>query len=93
MDFAQKLLDFDLAANNGGWQWCASTGVDASPYFRIFNPELQLKKFDPDQIFTKKFTSHLTKEIAPIVDYVEHRQLSKTFYTENLYRGHKRELS
>jgi deoxyribodipyrimidine photo-lyase len=45
--FAEKLLDYDLAANNGGWQWSASTGVDAQPYFRIFNPYNQSKKFDP----------------------------------------------
>ncbi len=44
--FAQKLLDFDLAANNGGWQWAASSGCDAAPYFRIFNPTLQTQKFD-----------------------------------------------
>ncbi|MBL0174137.1 MAG: deoxyribodipyrimidine photo-lyase [Ignavibacteria bacterium] len=45
--FARGLLDFDLAANNGGWQWCASTGCDAQPYFRVFNPILQSRKFDP----------------------------------------------
>ncbi|MEO7312503.1 MAG: deoxyribodipyrimidine photo-lyase [Chitinophagaceae bacterium] len=45
--FAQKLLDFDLAANNGGWQWAASSGCDAAPYFRIFNPTLQTQRFDP----------------------------------------------
>ncbi len=46
--FAQKLLDFDLAANNGGWQWAAGSGCDAAPYFRIFNPYLQTQRFDPD---------------------------------------------
>ena len=45
--FARLLLDYDLAANNGGWQWCASTGCDAQPWFRIFNPVLQSRKFDP----------------------------------------------
>jgi len=45
--FASTLLDYDLAANNGGWQWCASTGCDAQPYFRIFNPVSQSEKFDP----------------------------------------------
>jgi deoxyribodipyrimidine photo-lyase len=44
--FARQLLDFDLASNNGGWQWCSSTGCDAQPYFRIFNPILQSRKFD-----------------------------------------------
>ncbi len=51
--FAQKLNDFDLAANNGGWQWCASTGCDAQPYFRIFNPVTQSKKFDPEGRFIR----------------------------------------
>ncbi|GAB4410851.1 MAG: deoxyribodipyrimidine photo-lyase [Bacteroidia bacterium] len=46
--FAEKLLDFELASNNGGWQWAAGCGTDAAPYFRIFNPEAQMKKFDPD---------------------------------------------
>ena len=46
--FAKKLLDFDLAANNGGWQWAAGSGCDAAPYFRIFNPYLQTQKFDPE---------------------------------------------
>lgn len=45
--FAKKLLDFELASNNGGWQWAAGSGVDAAPYFRVFNPWLQQKKFDP----------------------------------------------
>jgi deoxyribodipyrimidine photo-lyase len=53
--FALKLLDFDLAANNGGWQWSASTGCDAQPFFRIFNPMTQSKKFDPDALFIKKY--------------------------------------
>jgi len=52
--FAAKLLDFDLSANNGGWQWAASTGCDAQPYFRIFNPILQSEKFDPHGKFIKK---------------------------------------
>ncbi len=53
--FAAKLLDFDLAANNGGWQWCASTGCDSQPYFRIFNPVKQSETFDPEARFIKKF--------------------------------------
>ena len=51
--FAQKLLDFDLSANNGNWQWVAGCGCDAAPYFRIFNPHTQLKKFDPDHLYVK----------------------------------------
>ena len=53
--FAQKLLDFDLAANNGGWQWAAGSGCDAAPYFRIFNPRLQTEKFDPRLEYIKKW--------------------------------------
>lgn len=53
--FAEKLLDFDFAANNGGWQWAAGSGCDAAPYFRIFNPYLQTKKFDPDLTYIKKW--------------------------------------
>jgi deoxyribodipyrimidine photo-lyase len=53
--FAQKLLDFDLAANNGGWQWASSSGCDAAPYFRVFNPALQTEKFDKDLAYIKKW--------------------------------------
>lgn len=57
--FAEKLLDFDLASNNGGWQWSASTGVDAQPYFRIFNPLLQSRKFDPEAKFILEWCPEL----------------------------------
>lgn len=53
--FAEKLVDYDLAVNNGNWQWAASTGCDAQPWFRIFNPWLQQKKFDPDCVYIKKW--------------------------------------
>lgn len=53
--FARKLLDFDLAANNGGWQWAAGSGCDAAPYFRIFNPRLQTEKFDKDLRYIRKW--------------------------------------
>jgi deoxyribodipyrimidine photo-lyase len=53
--FAEKLLDYDLAANNGGWQWAASTGCDAQPYFRIFNPVNQSQKFDPQGKFIRRY--------------------------------------
>lgn len=58
--FALKLLDFDLAANNGGWQWSASTGTDAQPYFRIFNPYSQSTKFDPEGAFIKQWCPELS---------------------------------
>ncbi|MCL6523323.1 MAG: DNA photolyase family protein [Thermoflavifilum sp.] len=53
--FAEKLLDYDLAANNGGWQWSAGCGCDAAPYFRIFNPNTQAQKFDPEGAFIRKW--------------------------------------
>ena len=53
--FAKKLLDFDLAANNGGWQWAAGSGCDAAPYFRVFNPYLQTQKFDPELKYIRKW--------------------------------------
>ncbi len=57
--FMQQLIDGDLAANNGGWQWSASTGTDASPYFRIFNPVSQSRKFDPDGNYIRRWVSEL----------------------------------
>ncbi|MES2024768.1 MAG: deoxyribodipyrimidine photo-lyase [Pseudomonadota bacterium] len=57
--FADKLNDFDLAANNGGWQWASSSGCDAQPYFRIFNPITQSEKFDPDGKFIRRYLPQL----------------------------------
>lgn len=57
--FAKKLVDYDPAVNNGNWQWVASTGCDAQPYFRIFNPWLQQKKFDPDCLYIKRWIPEL----------------------------------
>jgi deoxyribodipyrimidine photo-lyase len=69
--FAQKLLDFDLASNNGGWQWAAGCGTDAAPYFRIFNPESQAEKFDKDGVYIRKWVKEFgTSAYAkPIVDH------------------------
>jgi deoxyribodipyrimidine photo-lyase len=58
--FAQRLNDYDLAANNGGWQWAASTGCDAQPYFRIFNPVTQSRKFDADGKFIRRYLPELS---------------------------------
>lgn len=59
--FAEKLIDFDFAANNGGWQWAASTGCDAQPYFRIFNPVSQSEKFDTKAKFIRKYVPELAR--------------------------------
>lgn len=59
--FMNELIDGDMASNNGGWQWAASTGTDAAPYFRIFNPILQSRKFDPEANFIKKWCPELSK--------------------------------
>ncbi len=62
--FAERLIDFDLASNNGGWQWAASTGCDAQPYFRIFNPVTQSERFDADGGFIRRHVP----ELAPLGD-------------------------
>ena len=71
--FAKKLLDYELASNNGGWQWAAGTGTDAQPYFRIFNPESQTKKFDPENKYIEKWVSELGTADYP-EPMVEHKK-------------------
>jgi len=80
--FAKKLLDFDLASNNGGWQWAAGCGTDAAPYFRIFNPTTQLKKFDKDLIYVKKWLEEYGTEAypEPIVEHKFARERCLTTY-------------
>lgn len=63
--FAEKLLDYELASNNGNWQWVAGCGCDAAPYFRIFNPQLQAKKFDPEGLYVKKWVPELNSLSYP----------------------------
>ena len=70
--FAGKLNDYELASNNGGWQWAAGSGCDAAPYFRIFNPELQAKKFDPDSEYILKWVPEYGT-IAYPQPIIEHR--------------------
>ena len=85
--FAHKLLDFDLAANNGGWQWAAGSGCDAAPYFRIFNPESQQKKFDPELKYIKKWVPEFEdpfKYTKPIVDRKLSRERALSTYKEAL---------
>lgn len=74
--FAEKLLDFDLASNNGGWQWAAGCGTDAAPYFRIFNPTSQMQKFDKELKYIKKWIPEYGTDNypAPIVDHKAARE-------------------
>jgi deoxyribodipyrimidine photo-lyase len=69
--FAQKLLDFELSSNNGGWQWAAGSGTDAAPYFRVFNPALQTEKFDAELIYIKKWVPEINTKLypSPIVEH------------------------
>ncbi|MCB1049435.1 MAG: deoxyribodipyrimidine photo-lyase [Acidobacteria bacterium] len=80
--FAQKLLDYDLAANNGNWQWAAGTGCDAAPYFRVFNPETQLQKFDPQACYVKAWVPEFgTPDYPkPMIDHQWARQRALASY-------------
>jgi deoxyribodipyrimidine photo-lyase len=84
--FAKKLLDYDLAANNGGWQWAAGTGCDAAPYFRIFNPYIQTKKFDPELKYVKKWVPEFEdlNYPAPIVEHEFARKRCLEVYSKAL---------
>jgi deoxyribodipyrimidine photo-lyase len=80
--FAQKLLDFELASNNGGWQWAAGCGTDAAPYFRVFNPTLQMQRFDPELKYVKRWVPEYGTSgyPNPIVDHAASRdRMLKTF--------------
>jgi len=84
--FAEKLLDFDLAANNGGWQWAAGCGCDAAPYFRIFNPYLQTQKFDPDLKYIRQWVPELDSfdYPKPIVEHDVARKRCLEVYAKAL---------
>jgi deoxyribodipyrimidine photo-lyase len=84
--FAEQLLDFDLAANNGGWQWAAGSGCDAAPYFRIFNPYLQTKKFDPQLEYINKWVPELNElnYPQPIVEHEFARKRCLKVYQDGL---------
>ena len=82
--FAQKLLDYELASNNGGWQWAAGTGTDAQPYFRIFNPYSQQQKFDPEYKYIRKWVPEFETDQypEPIVEHKSARERAiNTFKT------------
>jgi deoxyribodipyrimidine photo-lyase len=94
--FAQQLVDYDPCVNNGNWQWVASTGCDAQPYFRIFNPWLQQKKYDPGCEYIKQWLPELRtvpitsihkiydlslpKYPKPIVDHEHESKVAKSLY-------------
>jgi deoxyribodipyrimidine photo-lyase len=80
--FAEKLLDYDLAANNGGWQWAAGSGCDAAPYFRVFNPTLQTKRFDPDFSYIRRWVPEWGEFSypAPMVDHEQARKRALEVY-------------
>jgi deoxyribodipyrimidine photo-lyase len=80
--FAEKLLDFDLAANNGGWQWAAGCGCDAAPYFRVFNPTLQTRRFDPDFSYIRRWVPEWEELIypQPMVDHEMARKRALDVY-------------
>ncbi|MGB0522344.1 MAG: cryptochrome/photolyase family protein [Flammeovirgaceae bacterium] len=83
--FAEKLLDFDLSANNGGWQWAASSGCDAVPYFRIFNPTSQTKKFDPNFEYIRKWVPEFQAiDYQPIVEHKFARERVLKVYKDAL---------
>ena len=87
--FARKLLDFDLASNNGGWQWAAGCGTDAAPYFRVFNPESQMKKFDKELKYVRQWVPEYGTPAykAPIVDHKMARERCLRVYKESLNRA------
>lgn len=84
--FAKKLLDFELASNNGGWQWAAGTGTDAQPYFRVFNPSSQTDKFDKELKYIKKWIPEYgtSKYPKPMVEHKFARQRAIDTYKEAL---------
>ncbi len=84
--FGEKLLDYDLASNNGGWQWAASSGCDAAPYFRVFNPELQAKKFDPDETYIRQWIAEYGTDDypEPMVDHKTARERALNTYKKAL---------
>ncbi|MBL7473193.1 cryptochrome/photolyase family protein [Robertkochia sediminum] len=82
--FAEKLLDYEMSSNVGNWQWAAGSGVDAAPYFRIFNPITQVSKFDKDHKYIKKWVPEYDSDnyVTPIVDHKEARERCLATYKE-----------
>jgi deoxyribodipyrimidine photo-lyase len=87
--FARRLLDYEMASNVGGWQWAAGSGTDATPYFRIFNPDSQLKKFDPELKYIKKWVpeyADFSKYPKPIIDHAVARNRCLDAFKQALAR-------
>lgn len=86
--FAKKLLDYDLSANNGGWQWAAGSGCDAAPYFRVFNPTLQTQKFDKELQYIRKWVPEVDDltYVLPIVQHEVARKRVLEVYAKALKR-------
>ena len=84
--FAEKLLDYELASNNGGWQWASGSGCDAAPYFRVFSPDLQTKKFDPQLRYIRKWVPEFESFSypKPIVDHAMARNRAIETYRKAL---------
>ncbi len=89
--FALKLMDYDLAANNGNWQWAAGCGCDAAPYFRVFNPYIQSKKFDPEYQYIRKWVPEFdTPDYPePIIEHTFARERALAVYAEALKKSGK----
>jgi deoxyribodipyrimidine photo-lyase len=85
--FASKLLDFDFSANNGGWQWAASSGCDAAPYFRVFNPLLQTQKFDKNLDYIKKWVPEYNS-----LSYIQYSVVEHSFARERVLKVFKEAL-
>ncbi len=92
--FARKLLDYELASNNGNWQWVAGCGCDAAPYFRVFNPNLQTEKFDPKKEYIKRWVPEVDKPgyPKPMVDHNEAKARCLTAYKAALHKVKSPEL-
>lgn len=84
--FAEKLLDYDLSANNGNWQWAAGTGCDAAPYFRVFNPDIQTKKYDSRLKYVKRWVPELNASDYPeaMVDHKFARERALRVYKSSI---------
>ena len=81
--FAEKLLDYELSSNNGNWQWSAGCGCDSAPYFRIFNPSEQTKKFDPERKYIKKGLGN-SPLVFPMVEHTFARKRALDVFKSSL---------